>query len=81
VAPAPAPRTGTGSLSPSIARVPSTADRLAMEQEGDADREFLFVRRALVTPGLAEALGAGLVVTPAAADPGSMPGRPRLVLP
>ena len=30
---------------------------------------------------LAEELGAGLVVTPASADPGSSAGRPRLVLP
>jgi len=81
VGPAPAPRAGGGSLSPSIARAPSTADRLAMAQEADAVREFHFVRRELVTRELAEALGAGLVVTPAAADPGATPGRPRLVLP
>ena len=81
VTPPRTPRAGTGTLSPSIARAPSTADRLAMAQEADATREFHFVRRGLATHELAEALGAGLVVTPAAADPGATPGRPRLVLP
>ena len=81
VGPAPVPRAGNGSRSPSVARTPSTADRLAMAQEAEAPREFHFVRRELVTRELAEALEAGLVVTPAAADPGPNPARPRLVLP
>lgn len=80
-APAPQPRAGTGAVSGSIARQPSAADRLAMEQEAHAEAEFRFVRRRAATRTRADAVGAGLVVTPAAADPGPGVGRPRLVLP
>ena len=79
--PAPAARDGTGAVSGSTARQPSPADRLAMAQEAAADAEFRFVRRAAATSERADAVGAGLVVTPAAADPGAGIGRPRLVLP
>lgn len=78
---APTPRETTGAVSSSIARPPSAQDRLAMTREAELSPEFHFVRRGLVTPRLAEELGAGLVVTPASADPGSSAGRPRLVLP
>jgi hypothetical protein len=79
--PAPEPREGTGAVSGSIARQPSNADRLAMAEEADAEAEFRFVRRTVATRERADAVGAGLVVTPAAADPGDGIGRPRLVLP
>jgi Pyrimidine dimer DNA glycosylase len=79
--PAPEPREGTGTVSVSIARQPSNADRLAMAEEAEAEAEFRFVRRDAATRTRADAVGAGLVVTPAAADPGAGIGRPRLVLP
>ena len=81
LAAAPPPRESTGAVSLSIAREPTEADRLAMAEEAAHRPEFRFVRRGLVTRGLADDLGAGLVVTPRAADPGAEPGRPRLVLP
>jgi hypothetical protein len=81
VRPAPTTREGTGSLSPSIAREPTEADRLAMADEAAAEPEFHFVRRGLATAERADALAAGLVVAPAAADPGPQLHRPRLVLP
>ncbi|MFW5474395.1 MSMEG_6728 family protein [Knoellia sp. CPCC 206450] len=80
-APAPQAREGTGAVSSSIARRPTEADRLAMAEEAATRPEFRFVRRGLVTHELADDLGAGLVVTPRAADPGPETGRPRLVLP
>ncbi|MFL6079760.1 MAG: MSMEG_6728 family protein [Ornithinibacter sp.] len=79
--PAPQPREGTGAVSGSIARQPSNADRLAMAEEAAAEPEFRFVRRGAATPERADAVGAGLVVTPSIADPGPGIGRPRLVLP
>ena len=79
--PAPEPREGTGTVSGSIARQPSNADRLAMAEEAEAEAEFRFVRRSAATRERADAVGAGLVVTPASADPGDGIGRPRLVLP
>ncbi len=79
--PAPEPREGTGAVSGSIARQPSNADRLAMAEEAEAEAEFRFVRRSAATRERADAVGAGLVVTPASADPGDGIGRPRLVLP
>ncbi len=79
--PAPEPREGTGAVSGSIARQPSDADLLAMAEEAAAEPEFRFVRRTAATRETADAVGAGLVVTPAAADPGDGIGRPRLVLP
>ena len=79
--PAPAARETTGAVSASVAREPSPVDRLAMAAEADLAPEFHFLRRGLLTPGLADALGAGLVVTPPASDPGPGLGRPRLVLP
>ena len=81
VRPAPVTRKGTGSLSPSIAREPTEADRLAMADEAAAEPEFHFVRRGLATAERADALAAGLVVAPAAADPGPQLHRPRLLLP
>jgi len=78
---APEPRETSGAVSPSAARQPSAADRLAMTQEAATVPEFRFVRRGLATRALANQLGAGLVVTPAAGDPGADVGRPRLVLP
>ncbi len=79
--PPPTPRVTAGAVSPSIAREPSAADRWAMEQEAEVVPEFHFVRRGLVTPSLADDLGAGLVVTPRGSDPSGRLGRPRLVLP
>ncbi|WP_200942532.1 MSMEG_6728 family protein [Knoellia sp. Soil729] len=79
--PPPAPRETSGSVSPSAAREPSEQDRLAMAQEAESVPEFRFVRRGRATRALADALAAGLVVTPASADPGAATGRPRLVLP
>lgn len=79
--PAPALREGSGAVSGSIARQPSATDLLAMADEAGAEPEFRFVRRAAATRDRADAVGAGLVVTPAAADPGPGIGRPRLVLP
>ncbi|MFC7491896.1 MULTISPECIES: MSMEG_6728 family protein [unclassified Knoellia] len=79
--PPPEPRESTGTVSPSTARPPSGADRLAMVQEAEVVPEFRFVRRGLVTRTLADDLGAGLVVTPPAGDPGAGVGRPRLVIP
>ena len=81
VRPAPSTRGGTGSLSPSIARQPTDADRSAVADEAAAEPEFRFVRRGLATRSLADAVAAGLVVAPAAADPGPDVGRPRLLLP
>ncbi|MDT0213824.1 MSMEG_6728 family protein [Rothia sp. ARF10] len=81
LAAAPPARESTGSVSSSIAREPTEADRAAMVEEAAHGPEFRFVRRGLVTRELADDLGAGLVVTPRAADPGREPGRPRLVLP
>jgi hypothetical protein len=78
---APEPREGTGAVSGSIARQPSNADRLAMAEEAAAEAEFRFLRRDAATRTRADAVGAGLVVTPASADPGPKIGRPRLVLP
>ena len=80
-APAPEPREGTGAVSGSTARQPSSADRLAMAEEAEAEVEFRFVRRDAATREQADAVGAGLVVTPASADPGGGIGRPRLILP
>ena len=79
--PPPPPRETSGAVSSSIAREPSAADRSAMEQEAELVSEFHFVRRELVSRSRADALGAGLVVTPAGSDPGQGLGRPRLVLP
>ena len=79
--PAPEAREGTGTVSGSIARQPSDADRLAMAEEAAAEPEFRFVRRTAATRERADAVGAGLVVTRSAADPGAGIGRPRLVLP
>lgn len=78
---APAAREGTGSTSQSIARQPSPADRLAMQEEAEAEPEFHFVRSGLVCRELVDRLGTGLVVTPTTVDPGPAIGRPRLVLP
>ena len=52
-----------------------------MAEEAEAEAEFRFVRRDAVTRERADAVGAGLVVTPASADPGPGIARPRLVLP
>lgn len=79
--PAPPPLETSGAVSSSIAREPTDADRSAMALEAHAEPEFRFVRRGLVTRALADELGAGLVVTPPGADPGTAPRRPRLVLP
>lgn len=81
VRPAPTPRKAAGSLSPSVARQPSDADRIAMADEAAAEPEFRFIRRGLATLQLADEVGAGLVVAPAAADPGPGLDRPRLLLP
>lgn len=81
LAPAPQARESTGAVSSSIAREPTEADRAAMAEEAAHRPEFRFVRRGLVTRELADDLGAGLVVSPRAADPGREPRRPRLVLP
>lgn len=77
---APEPRDGAGTVSTSIARQPSDADRQAMSEEAGAVPEFRFVRAGRVDRRLADDLGAGLVVAPRAADPGDL-GRPRLLLP
>ena len=79
--PPPEPRESTGSVSSSIAREPTEADLVAMAQEAEVSPPFRFLRRGLVTRSLADDLGAGLVVTPRAADPSGTLGRPRLVLP
>lgn len=79
--PAQAPREGLGSVSGSIAREPTPADRRAMTEEYTAVPEFHFLRRGLATPRLADDLGAGLLVAPASADPGGASGMPRLLLP
>jgi hypothetical protein len=79
--PRPAPADGTGSVSPSIARAPSPADRQATMEEAQSVPEFRFVRTGLLSREVADAVGAGLVVTPSDADPGPRQGRPRLVLP
>jgi len=79
--PPPAAREGTGAVSGSIARPPSAADRDAMAREAGAEPEFRFVRRDAATRRRADAVGAGLVVAAAAADPGPGIGRPRLVIP
>ncbi|MGL5818268.1 MAG: MSMEG_6728 family protein, partial [Phycicoccus sp.] len=78
---APPVRHGSGVLSRSVAREPSSEDRLAMAQEASATAEFRFVRRSLVTRRLADDVDAGLVVTSPDTDPGPSVGRPRLVLP
>lgn len=77
----PRARAGSGSVSMSVARQPSAADRHAMTEEASAETEFRFIRRDLVDRARADDVGAGLVVTPASADPGPRVGRPRLVLP
>lgn len=79
--PPPQARETSGAVSSSIARQPSPADRVAMTEEAEAVPEFHFVRQGRVTSRVADELGAGLVVTPAAVDPGPSVGRPRLVLP
>jgi hypothetical protein len=77
---APSAREGDGSVSTSVARQPSDADRQAMREEAGAVPEFRFVRAGLARRQLADHLGAGLVVAPRDADPGDL-GRPRLLLP
>ncbi len=52
-----------------------------MAEEAAAGAEFLVVRRSAATHKQADAVGAGLVVAPAADDPGPGIARPRLVLP
>jgi hypothetical protein len=78
---APPARETSGSVSSSIAREPSPADRVAMREESRAVPEFRFLRRGQVTRGLAAELGAGLVVVERGADPGPAVGVPRLLLP
>ncbi len=78
---APAARESTGSVSSSIAREPSPADRAAMGEESQAVPEFRFLRRGQVTVELTAELGAGLVVAEPGADPGPAVGAPRLLLP
>ena len=78
---APPARETAGSVSSSIAREPSPADRMAMREESDAVPEFRFLRRGQVTAAVVADLGAGLVVTERGADPGPTVGVPRLLLP
>ena len=80
-APAPSPREGSGTVAGSVARQPTAADRASMAAEAASRPEFRFVRRDRADRRLADAVDAGLVVTPPAADPGPSIGRPRLVLP
>lgn len=78
---APARRETSGSVSSSIAREPSPADRVAMREESAAVPEFRFLRRGQVTADVVAALAAGLVVAEPGADPGPAVGVPRLLLP
>ena len=52
-----------------------------MTQEAELVPEFHFVRRGMVTRTRADALGAGLVVTPHDTAAEADVGRPQLVLP
>ena len=78
---APPARETAGSVSSSIAREPSAADRVAMREESDAVPEFRFLRRGRVTAAVVADLGAGLVVAEPGADPGPSVGVPRVILP
>ena len=81
VRPAPTTREGTGSLSPSVAREPTEADRIAMADEASGRPGVPLRPQRARHGGRADALAAGLVVAPAAADPGPELHRPRLLLP